>query len=87
MIVWLLLKFFKNFCGEDEYQKSREIDKLPYINAKITIKNKIDNINDKIRATYEEYFSKKDEKAIKYENFNFRRDWISRHKLNTDINS
>ena len=67
MIVWLLLKFFKNFCGEDEYQKSREIDKLPYINAKITIKNKIDNINDKIRATYEEYFSKKDEKAIKYE--------------------
>lgn len=77
MIIWILLKLFKNFCGEDEYQKSRTTDTLPYIFSQIKFKENvkgnvkeirnIEEIRKSVKNTYSEYFSKKDEKAIKYE--------------------
>ncbi len=77
MIIWILLNLFKNFCGEDEYQKSRTTNTLPYIISQIKFKeNKedvirnirnIEECKNSVKNTYDEYFSKKDEKAIKYE--------------------
>lgn len=67
MLVWILLQLYKNFCGEDEYQKSRMTEKLPYIYGKLTVAKQIENVNERVRNTYDEYFSKKDEKAIKYD--------------------
>jgi len=62
-----MTKIYQNFCGEDEYQKSRQTDIKPYIHCVMKSKTKLCNIEDKIKNTYEEYFSKKDEKAITYE--------------------
>jgi hypothetical protein len=42
-------------------------EKLPYIYGKLTVAKQIENVDQSVRNTYDEYFSKKDEKAIKYD--------------------
>jgi len=56
LIILFLLNFFKHYCGEDEYQKNRFIEKPPYIYSKIYLKQDINNIYDKINETLNEYF-------------------------------
>lgn len=63
MLVYILLKImrvFSSYCGEDEYQKSRQTDTLPYIYAELKTTTPIENFKDKINRVYEEYFPQKD---------------------------
>lgn len=56
-IVSFLLNWFNKYCGEDEYQKSRFLDKPPYIYSVIRLKKNIENIYDKITQSLHQYFT------------------------------
>lgn len=64
MLIWILLYIFKNFCGEDEYQKSRMTNTPPYIYGEIVYKY-CNDLSQSIRNTYNEYFTVK---PITFEN-------------------
>ena len=67
MIVWILLYVYKNYCGEDEYQKSRRFETLPYIYAKISYNSISNHLHDIVKSTFKEYFDSSDQKAITYD--------------------
>lgn len=67
MLIWLMLWIYKNYCGEDEYQKSRQINSLPYIYSTITYNTVTDDLHSAVRKTYSEYFDSSDNKAITYD--------------------